>query len=457
MDYVGYNGTISVQGDVMVITRHGLAARLGGLGASGPRSIPLRAVSGVAFQPATRLLNGWLTLGLGGGPAASIESKAAASQPDTILFRHKDDQMFTALNQWLLTVIAYNERVGIDFTSVSFDRAGPGRLDRLRERADRTQATAKQAKKLTRGTDPGLPTVTVAPTPDVATIADAERPNLPRGPASARATRGDGLGVPVQPWARANVYQEVVGETHYGPAFRRLLKANPAHVRPGEYGTALDGLPAAVVAEPGNPYDPDAVKVLVQEELVGYLPRDVATAYSAPLKKLAQRGEYLAVSARVWVAPRGDERTGSVSVKLPPPDGVRSFNEPPDHPHCVLPAGGAIQVSGEENHMDVLARYLSDRERYITVTLHVVHEQRTGRSQPYPAVEVRLDGQRVGVLTKAMSEKVADLVAYIADRNLLPVCRAVLKGSPLRVELVLFVAKSHEVSSKWLESVGTAV
>ena len=55
-----------------------------------------------------------------------------------------------------------------------------------------------------------------------------------------------------------------------------------------------------------------------------------------------------------------------------------------------------------------------------------------------------------------MSEKVADLVAYIADRNLLPVCRAVLKGSPLLAELVLFVTKSHEFTSKWLESVGTA-
>lgn len=106
--------------------------------------------------------------------------------------------------------------------------------------------------------------------------------------------------------------------------------------------------------------------------------------------------------------------------------------------------------------MDVLTRYLSDRERHLAVTLHIVQEQKTERSQPYQAIEVRLDGQRVGVLTKAMSEKVADLVAYIADRNLLPVRRAVLKGSPLRAELILFVAKSHEVTSKWLESVGTA-
>ena len=49
--------------------------------------------------------------------------------------------------------------------------------------------------------------------------------------------------------------------------------------------------------------------------------------------------------------------------------------------------------------------------------------------------------------------RVNDGICQRAGRG---VCRAVLKGSPLRAELVLFVAKSHEVTSKWLESVGTA-
>ena len=89
------------------------------------------------------------------------------------------------------------------------------------------------------------------------------------------------------------------------------------------------------------------------------------------------------------------------------------------------------------------------------MTLHLVEEQKTQRSQPYRAVEVRLDGHRVGVLTKAMSEKLADLVAPVNDGNLLPVSRAVLKGSPLRAELVLYVAKSHEVTSTWLKAIPT--
>lgn len=256
----------------------------------------------------------------------------------------------------------------------------------------------------------------------------------------------------VSPWAKATVWQQVVGENNYGPAFKKLLRKNRG--RSDGYGTEFDGLAATAVAEPNNKYDAFAVAVRVQGELVGYLPRDAAQFYSPALQDLAERGEVLAVQARVWVAPKDDaNRVGSVTVMLPPPNGVQAFNEPPEEAHQILPHGGAIQVTGEDQHMDVLGRYISDGERYLAVTLHVVEEQKTERSQPYQCVEVRLDGHRVGVLTKAMSEKLADVVQYIAERGKVPVCRAVLKGSPLRAELVLYVAKSHEVTRRWLDAV----
>lgn len=256
----------------------------------------------------------------------------------------------------------------------------------------------------------------------------------------------------VAPWAKATVWQAAVGESSYPQAFERLLRKNNG--RREEWGTELTGIAATVVAEPNNQYDPNAVAIHVQGELAGYLPRDAAQLYSPPLQDLAERGEHLAVEARVWVAPPDDDyRAGSVTVVLPPPHGVQSFNELPAMPHKVLPFGGAIQVSGEDQHMDVLRRYVSDGERYLAVTLHLVEEQKTERSAPYSCVEVRLDGHRVGVLTKAMSEKIADVVQYVTERGKTPVCRAVLKGSPLRAELVLYVAKSHEVTRRWLNTV----
>ncbi|HHU11165.1 MAG TPA: DUF2510 domain-containing protein [Intrasporangiaceae bacterium] len=257
---------------------------------------------------------------------------------------------------------------------------------------------------------------------------------------------------PVKPWARASVWQNVVGESHYREAFLRIVQETRA--RRGEYGTDIDGVSALVIAEPRNEYDPNAVAVFVLGHKVGYLPRDAAALYSAPLQDLADRGEALAVEARVWVAPVDDtEMGGSVSLMLPPAQGVQSFNDLPGVPCQVIPQGGAIQVTGEDQHMDVLGKYVGDGERHLAVTLHVVEEQKTERSKPYDCVEVRLDGHRVGVLTRAMSEKMVDVVQYISDRGKLPVCRAVLKGSSLRAEVVLFVAKSHEVSQRWLDAV----
>lgn len=272
-------------------------------------------------------------------------------------------------------------------------------------------------------------------------------------PPATAAPQGAPVPKAVRPWAKATVWQSVVGESNYRQAFEELQRKNPG--RSDGYGTEFDALPATVSAEPNNKYDPNAVAVQVQGHLVGYLPRDAAMLYSPPLQDLAERDEYLVVEARVWVAPADDSaRGGSVTVMLPPAHGVQSFNELPGEPHQVLPDGGVIQVTGEEQHMDVLQRYVSDGERYLAVTLHLVDEQKTERSQPYQGVEVRLDGHRVGVLTKAMSEKVADVVRFVTERERVPVCRAVLKGSPLRAEIALHVAKSHEVTRRWLDAVG---
>jgi hypothetical protein len=259
----------------------------------------------------------------------------------------------------------------------------------------------------------------------------------------------------VEPWARPTVWQNVAGESYYTQNLRKVLKQNRAPR--GDYGgVELTGLPAAVVADPGNPYDPNAVAVWVQGELVGFLPRDAAAQYAPALADLAERGEYLRVEARVWASADAGDFHGSVTVTLPPPEGVQSFNEHPEQPYQVLPSGGAIQVTGEEGHMEVLRRYTGDRERHLAVTLHAVEEAKTARSTPYRAVEVRLDGERVGVLTKAMSEKLVDVVEFVSQKGRLPVCRAVLKGSPLRAELTLQVAKSHEIPHRWLDDVEEA-
>lgn len=294
-----------------------------------------------------------------------------------------------------------------------------------------------------------------AASPARAETAAAESTSAPATTEPARSMRrrasGEPNGKPVSGWGKPTVWQNVVGEQHYRSAFATLLRASGRKLE--EYGTELQDQAALVVAEPGNRYDANAVAVWVGGHRVGYLGRDTAARYSPALQDLAEAGMVLEVSARVWVAPRGDDRGGSVTVMLPPEDGVQPFNALPEGAHTVLPRGTAIQVTGEERHMDVLGRYVHDRGRHLALTLHLVDEAKTERSTTYRAVEVRLDGHRVGVLTKATSDKLADLVTYVSERGRETVARGFLQGSALRAELTLHVAKSHEVPGRWLERI----
>lgn len=260
------------------------------------------------------------------------------------------------------------------------------------------------------------------------------------------------VGMPVAPWASETIYTGVVGESHYPRGFVTLFKARGLRLTVD--GTELTDVAAHLAPDGNNPFDGTAVAVWAHDQMLGFLPRETAADYFPSLSELADEGKHLCVNARIWASlDRDGSVYGSASVHLPPRAGVQPFNALPDDAHVVIPHGRTIQVTGEEGHMDVLGRYVADQTRYLAVTLHTVTEAKTPRSTPYEAVEVRLDGERVGVLTKAMSEQLRDLVTHVRSHGKAPVCRAVLKGSPLRAELSLAVARSSEVTRAWLDSV----
>jgi hypothetical protein len=259
-------------------------------------------------------------------------------------------------------------------------------------------------------------------------------------------------GRPVDAWAVQREYTAVTGESFYGPAFAALFKRRGLSL--GD-GAELSDATAHLAIDPKNPYDASAVAVWIDEEHVGFLPSAVAAIYSPALTELADEGPHLTVSARVWASPGWDDQPvrGSVSIWLPPVTGVQPFNTYPDEPYLVIPAAkGTIQVSGEDQHMDWLGRYVADQPRYLVVSLHLVPAQVGPRSTGYEEVEIRLDGRRVGSLSKQMSAEVSQLVSHAVGVGRLPVCRAVLRGSPLRAELTLHAAKSSQVTSRWLQS-----
>lgn len=257
-------------------------------------------------------------------------------------------------------------------------------------------------------------------------------------------------GRPVEPWAMPSRHEKVVGESHYGKAFSALA-GDYGHRSVPTHGVELTGVTAQIVREPDNRFDPDAVAVWIDgRHQVGYLSRTTSSIYAPQLDKL-DPGTVLSVPARVWACLNTDTREvwGSASVTLPDPEGVLPFNDLPDEPHVVLPHGKAIQVTGEEEHMEVLRTFvLGIAPRHVAATLRLVEQRGV------ELVEVHLDGQRVGILTKGMSEQTRDLVRCVQDAGKVPVCRAVLKGSDLRADVALHVARTVDVPHRWLQGIG---
>jgi hypothetical protein len=269
-------------------------------------------------------------------------------------------------------------------------------------------------------------------------------------------------GRPVPPWSERLSSQNIVGESFHEAAFKPLA-TKYGHRSIPDYGVELTDARAAVVRDPENQYDPNAVAVWIDgQHLVGHLPRDVAAQYTNRLESL-ERGTYLQVPARVWVGQNfdWDSRTGSqvkgvrgsVTVHLPEPSGIVAYNDLPDELHTVLPWGRATQITGEEEHMEALRTFgLGTDPRHVAATLHVIEQpRRTG--DPVRLIEVRLDGEPVGVMSKAISEQIQDLVTYVAGKGRTPVARAIVKGSDLRADVTVHVARTSEVPQKWLDSV----
>lgn len=249
----------------------------------------------------------------------------------------------------------------------------------------------------------------------------------------------------------------MAGESFHDEAFRAIVKRRGLSIKAG---AEIPDATAHLAVDLRNPYDANAVAVWIDNEHVGFLPRSAAELYQPALAELTDEHQHLTVLARVWAASSWDEDgiRASVSLSMPPASGVQPFNAFPEVPFLVLPSAKAtMQVTGEEDHMDWLRRYIADQPRHLVVSLHLTQAQVGPRSKPYDQVEIRLDGLRVGALSRQMSDEVSQLISHAAITGRTPVCRAVLKGSPLRAEVTLHVAKSSQVTSRWLKATSTII
>ena len=239
--------------------------------------------------------------------------------------------------------------------------------------------------------------------------------------------------------------QDVVGESNYLDHVRRVI--GRAHQANG----AEHLHSALLVAEPDNAHDRHAVAVQIAGQTVGYLPREDAPEYSRVLQRLAAQGFVAQVQARIWAKDYDDyevDRRGNyvqstrfgagITLDLGQPHLLVPGNMPPPSAHELLPAGGAIQVTGEEVHTDFLSAYCGPAgEQWAYATLHEVNQQLARSTRT--VVEVRLDDQRIGQLTPKMSGDLLAAIRHINELGGTAACRALVKGNRAAAQVTLYV------------------
>lgn len=262
------------------------------------------------------------------------------------------------------------------------------------------------------------------------------------------------MSIPLDLWGqRGWAGVDVVGESHYGKSIRALFGKR---LQPGgsEIETTVQLLP-----DPKNKFDRNAVGVWAGSRQLGHLSREDAARYEPVLSSLVAQGWAPQVSARVWAADwsagrDGDGFQASVRVDLAEPHLLVPANPPPSGAHRMLPRGSAIQVTGEEKHLDTLVPWLrAEGECWVHVTLHELVEQlaRTTRT----VIEVRIAGDRVGQLTPKMSGEVLAAVRHLDQHGLACGAQAIVKGNRIKAEVVLFVPRAHELPESWLSQPAT--
>ncbi|MEH0147429.1 NINE protein [Corynebacterium sp. Q4381] len=207
-----------------------------------------------------------------------------------------------------------------------------------------------------------------------------------------------------------------------------------------------------LVPEPDNPFSTsgNAISVRWWDNVVGYISSDECAKYSQ-LRRVAASGYDAGATMRVWtnVGWKG-ERDFWLSLALPDPDLLLPLNDPPTDGFVLLPEGPKTQVAKESEHTEYLADFVPlSGLGQVLVSLHLFE---AGKTKKWEAVEIRLDGERVGELSKVSSEKFAPIVRHFDSQGLTVISRATISGSSIAAEIVLVAARAHELAEELLET-----
>lgn len=209
--------------------------------------------------------------------------------------------------------------------------------------------------------------------------------------------------------------------------------------RPLRVGEVSDqALDVELVPEPDHPTGSPAVSVRAAGRVIGYLP----DSYRGTLDRVAASRAVATTTGRLRVERTEEGLRATLRVALVASELLVPLNEPPQERYSILPWGRGLQVLREDEHFARLAGVVPPNGRgLLLVTLHSVGE----------VVEVRLDGERVGELSAAMSAQFEPTLRPLSSLGLTAVAYCALTGSPLKAELTLQAAKAAELPAEWVD------
>lgn len=232
--------------------------------------------------------------------------------------------------------------------------------------------------------------------------------------------------------------QEVVGESKYLPALKRICRA-----------AGPDGVVTAIArfeAEPDNRYDAQAIRVSIDGDTVGYIPKAETARLHPLLAYLRSRGLAAECQARVWSGQTygGDNWTASVQLAIP--DDLSSAVAVDEMPAggVLWPDGGRVQVVDEASHLEAIAPILARGYMPGPVKAHFCLTANLSDKGKWQVTVTTADGAVVGGLSAQMATKFGPVVSRIsAPRRC--VALGVAKGNTAAAEIVLSMVSPEDL------------
>lgn len=251
---------------------------------------------------------------------------------------------------------------------------------------------------------------------------------------------------------------EVAGEFARLDAIHKVLRRKPKL----DEEIVSDGLLAALVPEPSNPYDRNAVKVVVEGQHVGYLEKEVAVVIQPIMRRIIEAGYLPTTGARIWAVARRDNydarklrHHANVRLALSYAGSLLPLNDPPFTEYSIIPWGGSLQVTGEEHHQEVLSEYVTDDPSALVIgTLAII--QRGTSKAPKELIEIRIDGERIGQLTPGSSQHFIPTVQHLEGQGQTAAAWLRVSGSAIAAQVTIHATRAHELPSEWFEAPHTA-